>query len=209
MNGATQQWCVAPHTEPTKTMTMSIHVHELNRHHVAAIKRHFSALGDEDLRLRFGAPVGVAQIDNYVEGIDFERDAVFGVYADDLTLIGVAHLPCRDGAAELGLSVLERFRASGIGTALFKRAVVHARNEQAGQLFMHCLTQNDAIMHIARKEGMRVVREQSETEAYLELPPGNALTFGQEMLDRDLALFDWSCKACFVFPRHVLESAIP
>jgi RimJ/RimL family protein N-acetyltransferase len=190
-------------------MTMSIQVHELNRHHVASIKRHFSALGAEDLRLRFGAPVRTEQIDNYVNGIDFERDAVFGVYADDLTLIGVAHLPRRDDKAELGLSVLPRFRASGIGTALFKRAVVHARNEQVDQLFMHCLTQNDAIMHIARKEGMRVVYEHSEADAYLELPSGNAITLGEEMLDRNLALFDWSCKACFASPRQVLENAIP
>ena len=187
---------------------MIIHVHELNRHHVAPIKRHFNTLGDEDLRLRFGGPVGTEQIDNYVNRIDFERDAVFGVYADDLTLIGVAHLPRSDDKAELGLSVLARFRAGGIGTALFKRAVVHARNEQVGQLFMHCLTQNDAIMHIARKQGMRVVYEHCEADAYLELPPRNATTLGQEMLDRNLALFDWSFKACFVFPRQVLENTI-
>lgn len=188
---------------------MSIHVHELNQLHVAHIKRHFNALGDEDLRLRFGGPVGMEQIDNYVNGIDFERDAVFGVYADDLTLIGVAHLPRSDDKAELGLSVLARFRTSGVGTALFQRAVVHARNEQVGQLFMHCLTQNDAIMHIARKQGMRVVHEHSEADAYLELPPGNPITLGEEMLDRNLALFDLSFKTCFAFPRQVLENAIP
>jgi RimJ/RimL family protein N-acetyltransferase len=190
-------------------MTMSIHVHELNQLHVAHIKRHFNSLGDEDLRLRFGGPVGTEQIENYVNGIDFEHDAVFGVYADDLTLIGVAHLPRSDDKAELGLSVLARFRTSGVGTALFKRAVMHARNEQVGQLFMHCLTQNDAIMHIARKQGMRVVHEYSEADAYLELRPGNPITLGEEMLDRNLALFDLSCKTCFVFPRQVLENAIP
>ena len=41
---------------------------------------------------------------------------------------GVVHLACLHGSADLGISVLSPYRGHGIGTALFKRAAMHARN---------------------------------------------------------------------------------
>ena len=72
---------------------------------------------------------------------------------------------------------------------------MHARNLQIVELFMNCLTQNHAIMHIARKAGMRIVIDQSGADAYLELPPGNPLTIGQELAEQQFARFDWTLKA--------------
>ena len=188
-------------------MKAPIHVHQLDRHHVPLLHRHFGDLGPGDMRLRFGTALPAEQIAAYVDGIPFDRDVVLGVYGDDFGLIGVAHLACRPDAAELGLSVLPHFRGAGIGTALFERAVMRARNLQIVELFMHCLAQNDAILHIARKAGMRVLFEQSEADAFLELSPGNAVTFSQEMVDRQLAFYDLAGKA-FVCPRNALTQAL-
>ena len=131
----------------------------------------------------------------YVDGISFERDALFGVYADDLTLLGVAHLACLEGAAELGISVPAPYQNHGIGTALFERATIHARNLQIAELFMNCLSHNAAMLSIARKAGMRIVIDNAGADAYLELPPGTPFTVGQEFAEQRVALLDWTFKS--------------
>ncbi|MEP7155935.1 MAG: GNAT family N-acetyltransferase [Betaproteobacteria bacterium] len=174
---------------------MTIPVHSLNAGHRDLLKRHFDELADEDVHLRFGSTINRDARHAYVDNLSFERDTVFGVYADDLSLLGVAHLACLRPTAELGISVLAAHRGHGLGTALFQRAIIRARNLQIMSMFMNCLTQNGAIMHIARKAGMHIVIDHSGADAYLQLPPGNPLTFGQEIAEQKLALFDWTLKA--------------
>ena len=57
-----------------------------------ALRRHFLALDKEDLRLRFEHAISEATLMQYVDSLDFEHDAVFGVFDDRLELAGVAHL---------------------------------------------------------------------------------------------------------------------
>jgi hypothetical protein len=60
---------------------------------------------------------------------------------------------------------------------------------------MHCLTENKAMMHIARKAGMSIVTEAGEAAAHLELPPADAATIAQELLQERVALYDIALKA--------------
>jgi RimJ/RimL family protein N-acetyltransferase len=185
---------------------MTIPVHRLNHSHLDLVRRHFDELADDDVRLRFGNMLNRDARHAYVNGIRFERDSVFGIFTDELTLLGVAHLACLDGAAELGISVLSPYRGHGIGTALFKRATMRARNLQIVELFMHCLAQNAAIMHIARKAGMRIIVDHADADAYLELPPGNPLTLGQELVQQQFAQFDLSLKANVDYLRRAIRT---
>ena len=132
---------------------MTVLTKQLSSTNREALRRHFLALPREDVRLRFGSSMSAEGINAYVDKIDFDRDAVFGVFDDNLKLTGVAHLaldPEHD-TAELGVSVLPGHRGQGIGTALFKRAEAHARNHYIKILFMHCITENQPMMHIAGK----------------------------------------------------------
>jgi len=131
-----------------------IPVRELSRPDRAALEPHFLTLGPEDRRLRFGVPLNDDALRAYVARIDFERDVVFGVSDDGLHLIGAAHVARGDGHAELGVSVLPGQRGRGIGGALLARAHLRARNWGVRALFMHCLTENGAMMHLARKQEM-------------------------------------------------------
>ena len=70
----------------------SIPVRELHVGHTSQILSHLLQLGDEDRRLRFGTQTPDEVIHRYVEQLDFNRDAVFGVFDGDLRLIGMAHL---------------------------------------------------------------------------------------------------------------------
>jgi GNAT superfamily N-acetyltransferase len=173
---------------------MNIHIRELSRLDRASLEPHFLALDGEDRRLRFGVPINDAAVRAYVGRIDFERDAVFAVHDDRLRLVGAAHLARSDGHAELGVSVLPAHRGRGIGGALLARAHLRARNWGVRALFMHCLTENDAMMHLARKQAMQIVAAAGEADAWLKLPPADASSHFGEVFAQRVALFDYALK---------------
>ncbi len=148
-----------------------IAVQRLNPLHRAEITRHMLKLPAEDRRLRFGRHIRDDAIEQYVAGIDFTRDKVFGILGPDFELLGVAHL-ARDSAehtAELGLSVDPSMRGKGYGSALLQRAVLNAANRGYRALFMHCLAENEVMIHLARKAGLTLVIESGEVDARLAL----------------------------------------
>jgi GNAT superfamily N-acetyltransferase len=174
-----------------------------------ALKAHFAELGAEDRRLRFGASLNADAVDAYVDRIDFSRDGVFGVHDERLALIGVAHVAMDETAAELGVSVLPAHRARGIGGALFDRAVEHARNRFVSALCMHCLADNPAIMHLARRSGMRIVVDGGEADAHLALPPATLASITGEFLTDRIALYDYSLKKHAAMWTRVTDSLMP
>ena len=141
----------------------------LAAHDRPALLEHFKSLGTEDRRLRFGNPFGDPGLEAYVARIDFAQDDVIAVRDECLRIVGAIHVARAGQAAELGLSVLQGHRDVGIGTALFERALARVRNRGLSSIYIHCLVENAAMMHIARKLAMRVVRNGGETDAYLEL----------------------------------------
>lgn len=133
--------------------------------------RHFEALGEEDRRLRFGAPVGDEHLRRYVEAIDFSRDVVFGVCSGTGLWLGIGHLVLAPPTPELGLSVLSPARGRGLGAAIFRFAVAHAARAGVARLYMHCLTSNKAILSIARNARMTIESSAGESDAHLVVPP--------------------------------------
>jgi GNAT superfamily N-acetyltransferase len=187
---------------------MQIVTRELTRLERPKLAAHFLALDAEDRRLRFGLPISDAVVTDYVGRIDFARDAVFGVFDDELNLAGAAHLARAEDHAELGVSVLPAHRGRGVGAALLERAHTHARNWGIGALFMHCLTENAAMMHLARKQGMRIAAASGEADAHLELAPASAASFAKALLAERVGLFDYALKSQFDAARRLLASAM-
>jgi RimJ/RimL family protein N-acetyltransferase len=174
-------------------------IRSLGPRHRGRIARHLLALGAQDRYLRFGYPATDDQIRRYVDQLDFERDDIFGIYNRKLEMIAMAHLaflPVADAAscAEFGVSVLEKARGRGYGSRLFERAVVHARNEGVEMLFIHALTENTAMIKIARNAGARIERAGSETDAYLRLPPATLDSRMSELMDEQIAQTDYGLK---------------
>ena len=174
--------------------SMQILIRELAPLQRPALERHFLALEAEDRRLRFGAPLNDFGVLAYVARIDFDADAAFGVFDDHLHLVGAAHLGRDRGHAELGISVLASHRGRGIGGALLSRSHMHARNWGVRALFMHCLTENGAMMHLARKQGMLVAAAAGEADAWLGLPPADASSLFGAVFEQRAALFDYALK---------------
>ena len=158
-------------------MTLARRLHAADR---GAFAAHLVALSGEDRRLRFGRALSDAALHDYVARIDFERDAVFGFAADGPSLGGAAHLAIVDGVAELGVSVLAAYRRRGVASALFRLASDFARSRFVRTLFLRCLAENAAMLHIARKSGMKIVTGGGAADAVLHLPPPGVIGAGTE-----------------------------
>ena len=188
-----------PHMKTVPVLQLS----EANR---PALRRHFLALTAEDLRLRFEHVICQESLLKYADSIDFDCDAVFGVFDENLELAGVTHLGLRGDVAEFGVSVVPGHRGAGIGSALFRRSLEHARNHAIHTLFMHCLKENGAMMHIARKSGMEIVLDSVEAEAHLKVPPGSATSLTRELFSERVGLFDLALKSQFLAARTIAEA---
>ena len=149
---------------------MIMTIQRLNERVRATLTAHFMALPMRDRCLRFGTSLAPTAIASYVDRIDFDRDAVLGIHDDRGALVGAAHLAFEGDLAELGLSVLPMHRRRGMGTALFRHAVEHARHGRVAGLIMHFLRDNQPIMRIARRFRMNIVADASDARAHLDLP---------------------------------------
>jgi len=161
-----------------------VRISSLRHQDKAEIAKHLLALSERDRYFRFGFAATDSQIQSYVDGLNFERDHVYGIYNHQALLVAVAHVahisephhaPLSFGLgfsekAEFGVSVLAAYRSKGYGGRLFNRAVTHARNQGIRQFHIQALTENSRMLHIAKKRGATLVNYGSETEAHLLLP---------------------------------------
>ncbi len=170
--------------------------------------RHFLALEEKDRLLRFGSKLSDELVTRYVENIDFSRDTIFGVYDRKMRLLGAGHLAfapreaspvsgatLKARVAEFGVSVSSAARGMGVGTKLFVRAAIRCRNADVDTLYMHCLSSNKVMMHIAKKAGMEIHRDYGEADAYLKLQPASPVTLFQEAMEEQAAMLDYIIKA--------------
>lgn len=183
-----------PHTQP-----IMVPIRSIGPSHGERIAAHLLSLSKEDRYLRFGYMANDEQVKRYVDGLNYERDDIFGIYNRKLELIAMAHLAFSTDAklsscAEFGVSVLASARGRGYGSRLFDRAVIHARNEGVGMMFIHALSENTAMLNIARKGGATIERDGSESEAYLKLPPADLDSRMTEMVEEQIAQTDYRLK---------------
>jgi GNAT superfamily N-acetyltransferase len=194
-------------------------IRPLSPKHRGRLLRHLQALNPTDRYLRFGYAASDDQLQHYVDRLDFRRDAVFGIYSQALKLVAAAHLAYEPSSAaaspssasppstspassstatpsraEFGVSVAEPLRGRGLGAALFDHAVRHARNRGVQTLFIHALSENAAMLHIASKAGATVERDGAESEAWLKLPPDDLGSHVGELLSDQAAELDYQFK---------------
>ena len=195
----------APVGEPAQAAPWTwVPIRSLVPRHRERILQHLKQLGPRDRYLRFGYAATDAQMSKYVDLLDFERDEVFGIFNRRLELIAMAHLAHPTtvaavvGAAglmsEFGVSVLPRGRGRGFGRRLFEHAMLHARNRGIETLFIYALSENMAMLRIARNAGAVVERHGPESEARLKLPPDTFSSHVGEMVEQQAAEFDYRLK---------------
>ena len=178
---------------------VSVPIRSLSDNHRDRIAVHLLALSEDDRYLRFGFAANDEQIKRYVAQLNFARDDIFGIYNRHLELIAMAHLAFSmdselSACAEFGVSVSSHVRGRGYGARLFDRAAMHACNEGISRMFIHALSENRAMLRIARQAGATVERFGSESEAHLLLPPATLDTRLTELVDEQLAQTNYQIK---------------
>lgn len=192
----------------SRRLRTAVQVKQLSVRDRRRVLKHFLALDGPDRLLRFGSKLSDERITHYVEGIDFERDTVYGVHNFAFRVVAVGHLAfapkeqspgkaatAKTSVAEFGVSVSHSARGLGLGSKLFQRAAIRCRNMDVDTLYMHCLASNKVMIHIARKAGMEIQKEYGEADAYLRLLPADPASVMREALDEQAALIDYALKA--------------
>lgn len=188
-------------TPPAPPTFRWIPIRSLAQRHRPKVLAHLLSLPSEDRYLRFGYAASDAQIGRYVDLLDFDRDEVFGVFNRRLQLVAHAHLaylpegPQARHLAEFGVSVVPKARGRGYGARLFDHAVLHARNRHVDTLIIHALSENGAMLRIARNAGAIVEREGGESEARLRLPPDTLGSVIEALVESQAAEIDYQLKS--------------
>ena len=191
-----------PNAALSSTRWAWVPTRSLGARHRDRIMAHLVGLDEADRYLRFGYPATDAQIAKYVDMLDFDRDEVFGIFNRRLELIALAHLAFSDapagtpsaGTAEFGVSVMRKARGRGFGARLFEHAMLHARNRGVHTLTIHALSENAAMLKIARSAGATIERAGAESDAWVRLPPDTLASHVEQIMGDQAAEVDYQFK---------------
>lgn len=207
-----------PEAKPPATVAPArpgwVPIRSLGPEHRAKILQHLLALTERDRYLRFGCTASDGHIERYVAGLNFERDEIFGVFDRRLRLVAMAHVAyaplgvsrAAAGTAEFGGSVLPHLRGRGLGARLFEHAMLHARNRGVGHFYIHALSENAAMLNIARHAGATVHRDGPESQATLRLPPETIASQVEQAVIEGASAIDYQFKQQARFVSAVVDA---
>jgi len=154
------------------------------------ILAHLLRLSKADRYLRFCHTASDEAVMKYVDNIDLRSstEAVFAVFGNNQRIVAMCHIaPCTDipNAAEIALSVDEKFRQRGVGRVVFKRGMLYCESLGIKNIHMNCLASNLPIQRLVRGFGVRIVTEYGESEANMKLKDKNAIVAFLEGVQND------------------------
>jgi RimJ/RimL family protein N-acetyltransferase len=158
-------------------------IRRLWRADLAAYRDHLLRLDLQTRRDRFSGAVSDAFLERYAERA-FAEDRIVLAYMIGGEVRGVAELcpfasPYAD-EGEAAFSVETPYRLRGVGTALFRRLILLARNRGIRTLHVRCLPQNRAMQILARRHGARLVFEHEEAHGQVDAGPPTPFSLLQE-----------------------------
>ena len=166
------------------------------------LEAHFiNDIRGEDRRLRFGGAIDDDTVRKYLKS-SFEEFGCKNMWfiVDTETpkqfnrkVVATCHVNYdeRTNTAELGLTVGPDYRNQKIGQELFNRGITWARMRGAETIFMHCLSENMAVQHIARKGGMAVVTiDPSEKESSITIKKNPVIAGFEDAIFEQMAVYD-------------------
>ena len=79
---------------------------------------------------------------------------------------------------------------------------MHATNDGVSLLFIHALSENAAMLKIARNAGARMERDGTESEAFLHLPQATLDSQVTELIEEQVAQTDYRIKVQAMLEPH-------
>lgn len=133
---------------------------------------HLKSLNSEDTYTRFGFAANTATVDQLILNILYHPadHHIFTYYTDD-HIVGFGHLAREGNDWELAVSVERQYQGQGIGDQLIDHMIAWGKVHGVEAVFMHCITDNQKIQHLARKHGLKTIdRSGHEITAQVKLP---------------------------------------
>lgn len=175
---------------------------------------------DNDRRLRFGYEAPDSSVKKYIEDSLENYGYVnmwFVVEVDALDrfggkkIIATCHVSMnkQTNTAEMGCTVSPDYRNQKIGQELFNRGITWARMAGAENVFMHCLSENRAIQHIAKKGGMTVVTiDPTEKESTIQIKQNQFEAGFKDMIMDQIAVYDAAIRQQTFFANKFLKGLV-
>jgi GNAT superfamily N-acetyltransferase len=151
---------------------------------------------DHDRYLRFGYNASNENVTKYLDGAfdEFGTTNMWFIVESDDMVVGSVHVSIGvNEKAEMGFTVAPEFRGAGLGQELFQRGATWAMMKGAKTLYTQCLSENQVMQHIAKKNGMTVVTVgYGEKEATIQATKGTIRAFYDDRFFDSLAFVDMS-----------------
>lgn len=138
------------------------------------ITQHILALNEQDIYLRFGYQITPTLLDKYVKSslntvnTRTRADFWFGI-KQGTDLVATLHVAIVDDTAEFAFTTATAHRGRKLGQLLFARGYQLVTEYSITRVYMVCLTQNQAMRHIARKFGLAVMTHGAESEGSVNI----------------------------------------
>ena len=150
---------------------------------------------ENDRRLRFGYEAPDSAVKKYVEDslYNFGRINMWFVVDNGDKIIATCHvsMDLETSTAEMGCTVSPQYRNQKLGQELFNRGITWARMSGAENVFMHCLSENRTIQHIAQKGGMTVVTiDPTEKESTIQIKQNRFEAGFKDYIMDQIAIYD-------------------
>ena len=168
----------------------------------------------EDRRLRFGFQIPETSVKEYIEksiSIDYGYSSMWFVVDDGDRIVASCHVSLnRDtNTAEMGCTVSPDYRNQKVGQELFNRGITWARMAGAEHVFMHCLSENKVIQHIAKKGGMTVVTlDPSEKESTIQVKQNRFEAGFKDYVMDTIAVYDMAIRQQYFFVKKYLKGFV-
>jgi GNAT superfamily N-acetyltransferase len=146
-------------------------------------RQHLLRLDAESRRNRFGGAVSDEFIGRYAQSSVLSGAVIYGFFVNGV-LRGAAELRLLEhaGDAEAALNVEKRWQSRGVGTELFERVLLAARNRQVKRLHMLCLAENRHMLQLARKFDAELSFQSGNVVGEMKAPHPTPMSLMRELV---------------------------
>jgi RimJ/RimL family protein N-acetyltransferase len=146
---------------------------------------------EETLTSYFGIAVNETYITQLIDGIiSNPEEHHFLVAMQGDTWAGVIHMArISERDMEFGIMVTEQFRNQGIADLMMSQAITWIRNRGFDTLYLHCVTWNRIMKHLADKHGLDMQEDHGDADVCSRIPPPSLISYAQEAATHNRNIF--------------------
>lgn len=153
---------------------------------------HLKNLSESDRYTRFCYNIKDEAIDQFILSVLYNAHDhhLFTATKDDV-ILGFGHLAREGDNWELAVSVNSDCQGQGVANNIMNFMIDWGTTRGVHSVFMHCITQNAKIQHLARKHGLRMIeRDGAEITSKVDLPLPTPLDYTAQFLQEQQTILE-------------------